>query len=101
MRSNLCAFLAVLLFFSASVSAATLTPLGDLPGGIVYSDARGVSGDGSVVVGTSNPTSDYESGFQAFRWTSGSGMVGLSGPAPPQRLVCALGRCPFILRQTE
>jgi probable HAF family extracellular repeat protein len=40
-----------------------------------YSQAYGVSGDGVVVVGTSQHV--YLSGGQAFRWTSGSGMVGL------------------------
>jgi probable HAF family extracellular repeat protein len=43
------------------------------PGG-VYGYAAGVSDDGSIVIGSSNKTSgDYE----AFRWTSGGGMVGL------------------------
>jgi probable HAF family extracellular repeat protein len=73
MRSNLCAFLAVLLSFSASVSAATLTPLGDLPGGDFRSVATGVSADGSTVVGYSG----LGAGQQAFRWTRGGGMVGL------------------------
>ena len=70
MRLNLCAFLAVLLSFSASVSAATLTPLGDLPGGIFDSFAAGVSADGATVVGRGN-------GNEAFLWTAGGGMVGL------------------------
>ena len=47
--------------------------LGDLAGGIFHSDAKGVSADGSVVVGQSNSASGYE----AFRWTAGGGMVGL------------------------
>jgi probable HAF family extracellular repeat protein len=47
--------------------------LGDLPGSAFYSVASGVSDDGSVVVGHSDATSGYE----PFRWTSGSGMVGL------------------------
>ena len=37
------------------------------------SEATGVSGDGSVIVGASQ-TSD---GDRAFRWTSGGGMVAL------------------------
>ncbi len=53
--------------------AASLTALGDLPGGEFLSDAQGVSGDGSVVVGFSYSAS----GVEAFRWTSGGGMVGL------------------------
>jgi probable HAF family extracellular repeat protein len=47
--------------------------LGDLPGGSFASFARGVSADGSVVVGQSNSAS----GDEAYRWTSGGGMVGL------------------------
>ena len=49
--------------------------LGDLPGGSFSSYANGVSADGSVVVGLSNSVS----GQEAFRWTSGGGMVGLGG----------------------
>ena len=52
--------------------AVSFTPLGDLSGGNFFSEAFGVSGDGSVVVGRSI-SSDQE----AFRWTSGGGMVGL------------------------
>lgn len=77
MQSNHCAFAAVLLSVStasAAFAAASLTPLGDLPGGSYSSYATGVSGDGSVVVGGSS-YSVY--GNQAFRWTSNSGMVGL------------------------
>lgn len=49
--------------------------LGYLPGGSdAYSNANGVSADGSVIVGTStSANSDYE----AFRWTHATGMVGL------------------------
>ena len=57
MRLKLSALLAVLLSFSASASAASLTPLGDLPGGGSLAEANGVSGDGSVVVGWSNSAS--------------------------------------------
>ena len=46
--------------------------LGDLPGGGFSSQARGVSADGSVVVGRSNSTS----GDEAFRWQDGK-MTGL------------------------
>ncbi|MFO0947356.1 MAG: PEP-CTERM sorting domain-containing protein [Planctomycetota bacterium] len=48
-------------------------PLGHLTGGTADSKAVDVSADGSVIVGRSNSTS----GLQAFRWTSGGGMVGL------------------------
>ena len=47
--------------------------LGDLPGGDFYSQADAVSADGSVVVGQGHSASGYE----AFRWTSGGGMVNL------------------------
>jgi len=47
--------------------------LGDLAGGIFASSALGVSANGLVVVGESESTS----GTQAFRWTSGGGIVGL------------------------
>jgi len=47
--------------------------LGDLPGGGLNSLAHGVSGDGSVIVGSGNLNSDHE----AFLWTQGTGMIGL------------------------
>jgi probable HAF family extracellular repeat protein len=58
-----------------SVAAAqpSFTSLGDLPGGTFYSIARGVSSDGSVVVGTSLSSR----GTEAFRWTAADGMIGL------------------------
>jgi probable HAF family extracellular repeat protein len=43
--------------------------LGYLPGGFYYSFATSVSGDGSVIGGTT--------GIQAFRWTAGSGIHSL------------------------
>ena len=48
--------------------------IGDLAGGIFFSDAFSVSADGSTVVGWSVSTGTV---FEAFRWTSGGGMVGL------------------------
>lgn len=56
------------------LSAATFTPIGDLPGGTFFSQTRGVSNDGAVVVGFSSGAS----GTEAFRWTQSTGMVGLS-----------------------
>jgi probable HAF family extracellular repeat protein len=50
---------------------AELIPLGDLPGGSVYSEARGVSTGGAVVTGRS--TSD--AGLETFVWTLSGGMV--------------------------
>ncbi|MCH8260355.1 MAG: hypothetical protein IIC46_09120 [Planctomycetes bacterium] len=51
---------------------ATFQGLGDLPGGAFFSQAWGTSADGAVVVGQGTSP-----GFEAFRWTSGGGMVGL------------------------
>jgi probable HAF family extracellular repeat protein len=55
-------------------SAATgKVGVGDLPGGLVSSEAAAVS-DTGVVVGTSSATS---SGEEAFRWTSSTGIVSI------------------------
>ena len=53
--------------------ATGMVGLGDLPGGLFYSKANGVSADGSVVVGVS----EGANGNEAFRWTQATGMVGL------------------------
>jgi probable HAF family extracellular repeat protein len=50
--------------------------LGDLPGGIVASEAHGVSADGNAVVGCGNSAA----GTEAFYWTRGRGMKGLGFP---------------------
>jgi probable HAF family extracellular repeat protein len=87
MRSLHCAFAAALLSVSAAsaaFAAASLTPLGDLPGGPFQSYAYGVSADGSVVVG--NSTYSVHGHAQAFRWTSDGGMVGL-GDLPGDAIV--------------
>jgi len=71
-----CAFFAVLLVacaVTAPVTATSFTGLGDLPGGAFSSFASGVSGDGSVVVGTSKATT----GDRAFRWSASGGMQAL------------------------
>jgi MYXO-CTERM domain-containing protein len=60
---------------STASAAASLTPLGNLPGGDA-SVARAVSADGSVVVGYSS-FAGGANGIEAFRWTRGGGMVGL------------------------
>ncbi|MCX5647262.1 MAG: hypothetical protein NTZ17_21660 [Phycisphaerae bacterium] len=57
---------------------ATFQGLGHLPGGTGYSDAYGISGDGSVVVGWAGT----DSGDKAFRWTQAGGMVGLGNFVP-------------------
>jgi probable HAF family extracellular repeat protein len=48
--------------------------LGFFPGG-TYSVAYGISADGTTVIGTGDSTA--VPGGEAFRWTSGAGMVGL------------------------
>jgi len=55
-------------------SAASFTPLGDLPGGATESTATGVSADGAVVVGFSNSS---DATPEAFRWTAVGGLQGL------------------------
>ena len=50
-----------------------LVGLGWLPGGTKFSEAFGVSADGSTIVGVSSSAA----GNQAFRWTQAEGMVGL------------------------
>src|SRR5262245_36620925 len=71
------AIIAILLAggVSSAFAAASLTPVGQLPGGI-YNISNGVSPDGSVVVGNSYSDSDG----QAFRWTAAGGMLGLGMP---------------------
>jgi hypothetical protein len=61
-RLALAAVLSALL--AGSPARADFIPLGDLPGGIIFfSEAIGVSADGSVVVGSSISAS----GIEAFR----------------------------------
>ncbi|HQU73354.1 MAG TPA: hypothetical protein PLG66_13715, partial [Calditrichia bacterium] len=51
------------------------TPLGDLPGGSVYSKAYGTSADGTVIVGEGQGSS----GTLGFIWREGQGMVSVGG----------------------
>jgi probable HAF family extracellular repeat protein len=69
----LLAALAAVALASSAAADPSFQGLGDLEGGFVYSEAFGVSADGSVVVGQGHSTSGYE----AFRWTQAGGMVGL------------------------
>ena len=59
-----------LVLIPGLASAGSFTPLGFLPGD-TGSDARGVSSDGAVVVGSSDSGT-----LEAFRWTGGV-MTGL------------------------
>ena len=72
----------LVLYGSVTAQAAPLfTGLGDLPGGSFYSQAKGVSADGAVVVGYS----EHASSTEAFRWTSADGMRSCDGH-PDRRL---------------
>src|ERR1017187_7542568 len=79
MRAVVCA-LWFLTTASCAHAAASLTLLTWLPGNNFNYNTIGVSGDGSVVVGTSGEDTSYDNNFYtAFRWTAGSGMVSLGG----------------------
>jgi probable HAF family extracellular repeat protein len=52
--------------------AATFTGIGDLPAGVFFSTALGVSSDGSTVVGQGNGSIE-----EAFRWSAANGMEGI------------------------
>jgi len=67
------AFFVLLVAVAASAGAASFQGLSNLVGRDFRSEARGVSGDGSTVVGRSSSSSETE----AFRWTSEGGIVGL------------------------
>src|ERR1039457_2577171 len=79
MRAVVCA-LWVLTTASGAHAAASLTVLSWLPGDNFNYNTTGVSGDGSVVVGTGG-IQPYEGGnlYYAFRWTASSGTVGVGG----------------------
>src|ERR1017187_3755248 len=75
MRAVVCA-LWVLTTASCAHAAASFTNLTWFPGNNFNYNTIGVSGDGSVVVGTSGEDTSYGNNFYtAFRWTAGSGMV--------------------------
>src|ERR1035441_1981300 len=79
MRAVVCA-LWVLTTASCAHAAASFTNLTWFPGNNFNYNTTGVSGDGSVVVGTSGEDTSYDNNFYtAFRWTAGSGMVSLGG----------------------
>ena len=54
-------------------SSTGMTSIGDLPGGNGGGRGLAVTGDGSVIVGSSFSTS----GLETYRWTAAGGMVGL------------------------
>ena len=66
------------LALAATVRAQpSFTPLGDLAGGQNFSDAWGVSADGSTVVGSTIISGHVLFGgtYAAYRWTAATGMV--------------------------
>jgi probable HAF family extracellular repeat protein len=77
MRRMMLILVAVCWALPAVASQAVAEPkfmgLGDLDGALFFSEAFGVSGDGSTIVGRSDSTL----GSEAFVWTEGSGIVGL------------------------
>ena len=80
--------LVILLLLDLPSSASPMfTGLGDLPGGSFSSLTRGVSADGSTVVGDGNSAS----GPEAFRWDSTNGMQGLGDLAGGEFLSVANG----------
>ncbi len=78
-RQSAFALAILLLGTSAGAAQPRFVGLGDLPGGGEFSEARDVSSDGSVVVGTSR--SAAQPGGEAFRWTAQDGMQGLGSLA--------------------
>ena len=56
--------------------------LGDLPEGLVFSSARGISADGLVVVGESEALA----GREVFRWTKAGGLVSI-GELPGGKVI--------------
>jgi hypothetical protein len=77
--------LAAILFNSriAQAAPAYFTGIGDLPGGTFDGQARGISEDGSVVVGIGNTDvvklRGYDAPWQAFQWTREGGIKGIEG----------------------
>ena len=59
-------------------SSTGLQQIGDLPGGMTYSDAFGVNNNGSIVVGASGADNGSGgNGQMSFTWTSGGGIQGI------------------------
>src|SRR5262245_9804019 len=72
--------IALVLVIAPRVFAqATLQGLGDLPGGQIFSEAWGVSADGSVVVGDSMISGHVLFGatYAAFLWHPSTGMINI------------------------
>ncbi len=76
MPGRLVLIVASILAGASASAQPTFTPLGDLPGGQVFSDAWSVSADGSTVVGSSIISGHILFGctYGAFRWTAATGI---------------------------
>ena len=68
---------AIAFLGARTLAQPSFTPLGDLPGGVAYSEAWGISADGSTVVGDSIISGSILFGgtYAAFTWTAGAGMT--------------------------
>jgi len=79
-----------LLNASTAHAQASFQGLGDLPGGSFYSEAYGVSADGTTVVGYSRNANDDG---EAFRWQNGTmiGLGNLGGENPNSEAYCVSG----------
>jgi len=85
-RLALVVFLACAAVLPEAAAAAGFSGLGSLPGAVPGSAATAVSADGAVVVGS---CPDGASCSEAWRWTQGTGIVGLgflSGDATSEAL---------------
>ena len=71
--SRLLSLMTFLALTSGEAKAQSIENAGDLPGGTVEAAGTAVSGDGNFIVGRSVSASGYE----AFRWSLGTGIVGL------------------------
>lgn len=74
----LCTWIIVLIVshvFTPAIASVSFTGLGDLEGGDFFSNALGISADGSTVVGVSKTST----GLAAFRWSETTGIQALSG----------------------
>lgn len=100
--------LAVLLTVLSTTHAsaeAMFMGLGDLPGGNFMSFAKGVSADGSVVVGNSQSSANGANTAEAFRWENGV-MTGLgffpgSTPGSRSEAFAANGDGTVVVGQSE
>ncbi|MDH5189971.1 MAG: PKD domain-containing protein [Gammaproteobacteria bacterium] len=73
--------------FSSSVVAGEFHTLGDLPGGLIQSQALGITADGKTVAGMSSSAN----GFEAIRWTANDGIEIMGDLPGGQHIARSLG----------